>query len=564
MKYKKTYIVLLLFISLVLLTSCGQKEETIDNIVSNDTNSNLPSYILTNPTGVISLFDLKGDLIEELDIGNKNSDYIYTMDNGNVYAEELNKEKSINNIMYAVDKNKGNLTIIKISTDGFEKIASKNLRDSKDIDSIYAYMGSFFYSVKSKNIRANKHTFSKPEKQKENGIIDYNVSLPVAKGKALKTYIVIEDFTDEYKEGMNFDKIFKKEQLAELGLHSFKRKILEIPYEVDSWTASNDNIYFFFEEYMGQYRIAKDQISLYYGPKDVVSSYYLDGKNKSVVAMSKLGEDSTKSVILEMEHKDMQITKSIEIEESELLGFDIVKNKQIYSIFKNPMEKSESFAKLKVLDYKTYDEVQSVPLKYIPTKVLSKNGYIYLFNPHEDYFLLGSLGSSSFSKYRKNFDIEEDTLAFDDIFVLDFVYEEEYSYDKQGRLVNDEGKLINRDNELIDENKKSVNKYGQIINEFGRAINEEGQFIDRFNNVIDREGNILEYIENEDGFYRNKFGDIVSEQGQILVQDDNGDWALPKAEERPPIEGYYDETGKFVISPAYLEKYPDAYDYIPE
>ena len=361
---------------------------------------------------------------------------------------------------------------------------------------------------------------------------------------------------------MNYDSIFKKDEIVDIGISNFKRKILEIPYDVDKWTASNDNIYFFFEEYMGQYRIDKDQISLYYGPKEVVSSNYLDGKNKSVVVMSKLGEESQKSVVLEMEAQDMQITKSIEVEESELLGFDISKDKRIYSIFKNALESRESVAKLKVLDHTTYDEVQSVPLKYVPTKVLSSNSYVFLFNPHEEYFLLGTLGSSSFSKYRKNFDVGEDKLVFDDILVLDLTYKDEYLYDKDGRFINSEGKLINRNNELIDENKKTVNKYGQKVNEFGRAINEENQFIDRFNNIIDRDGNILEYIQNEDGLYRNKFGNIVSEQGQLLVQDEEGSWVLPKKEERPPIEGNYNEVGEFIISPSYLEKYPDAYDFL--
>ena len=137
-------------------------------------------------------------------------------------------------------------------------------------------------------------------------------------------------------------------------------------------------------------------------------------------------------------------------------------------------------------------------------------------------------------------------------------------YDDNGRLVNEEGRLINRDNELIDEGLNRVNRYGQKINEYGKAINEDGELIDRYNNVINEKGNIIRYVMGSDGLYRNSFGRVVNEHGQELVQDEEGNWVLPKEPEREPIRGYYDENGEFIIDPEYLEKYPDAYDYLDE
>ena len=41
----------------------------------------------------------------------------------------------------------------------------------------------------------------------------------------------------------------------------------------------------------------------------------------------------------------------------------------------------------------------------MPTEVKSHNSFVYLFNPYEEYFLIGSAGSSSLSKYRKHMTI---------------------------------------------------------------------------------------------------------------------------------------------------------------
>ena len=93
---------LLMFLILVLIFTAGcSKKGGGDNQTPEYINPKVSNYILTNPKGVVALFDLQGDLIERLDIGSTNSDFIYTLDSGNVYAESLNKAKYINNILYA-------------------------------------------------------------------------------------------------------------------------------------------------------------------------------------------------------------------------------------------------------------------------------------------------------------------------------------------------------------------------------------------------------------------------------------------------------------------------------
>ena len=137
----------------------------------------------------------------------------------------------------------------------------------------------FFYSIKtSKNIRANKYTFAKPEKERENGIINYGVTLPVAKGREIKTYVVIEDVTEEYIKGMELEKLLSKNELVEVGIEPFKRTIIEIPIMLKIGLLVIE-VFISSWNYMGQYRLYNDQIALYYGV-NLVSPKYIDGRFK--------------------------------------------------------------------------------------------------------------------------------------------------------------------------------------------------------------------------------------------------------------------------------------------
>ena len=186
---------------------------------------------------------------------------------------------------------------------------------------------------------------------------------------------------------------------------------------------------------------------------------------------------------------------------------------------------------------------------------------IYLFNPYEDYFLIGAIGSSDFSEVKKS--ATDENRKYTDIFLANRPYINDYYYDDDGRLVNRENFFINSDGELVDENNDRINKYGQRIDEKGRAINKAGEFIDKYNNIIDEKGNVIKYIQNKDGNYYNSKGQLVDSDGTVLVRNEIGDYVRPEVliEEQGGIQitGHYDEYGNFIIDKDVLEKYPDAY-----
>ena len=109
------------------------------------------------------------------------------------------------------------------------------------------------------------------------------------------------------------------------------------------------------------------------------------------------------------------------------------KNKNIYALFKSTTSK-KNFSQLRVFRYGDYAEQYTIGIPYLPTKVLSKNSDIYLFNPYEDYILIGALGASEFSEVKK--DPTNQNIKYTDIFLANKVYENDYYYDNDGNLVN--------------------------------------------------------------------------------------------------------------------------------
>jgi hypothetical protein len=312
---------------------------------------------------------------------------------------------------------------------------------------------------------------------------------------------------------------------------------------------------------MGSYDMKTNQITLRYGSIRPINSVYIDGINKDIYTISDFGDGSEKSLIMNLDYNGMYVNKTIEINYANPLNLYVDKNHNIYGIFKTTTS-NKNFSQLRVFRYADAAELYTIGVPYLPTKMLSRDSTVYLFNPYEDYFLIGSLGSSEFSKIEK--DPTDRDMQYTDIFIANREYINDYFYDENGRLRNRENYYINSDGELVNADNERINKYGQRIDEKGRAINKDGEYIDKYNNIIDIQGNILKYVPDSEGYYHNSNGQYVDSDGTLLVRNDIGDWVRPEVliEEQGGIKitGHYDEFGNFIIDADILEKYPDAYD----
>ena len=266
------------------------------------------------------------------------------MDTGNTYAKSLQNMEYIPNILYAVDKSNGRLYILKVDKKEIKEIDKKSLRE-KNIDKIVAYNGLFFYSVKAKNMWSNKYSFIKNEREKMNGIIDYDASLPVERSRPLSTYILLENYSDLFLDATGIKKNLKKEDFDKFQTTKLHRKTFELPCDADDWTANNKYIYFFYEDHMGEYILEKDQVGLYYGAKKTVESVYIDGRFKKVLTLNNFdGSFTQKSLLFELNYKNNRITRSIEIEEQNPLGLSVDKGQFIHMIFKSSESNEGSYA----------------------------------------------------------------------------------------------------------------------------------------------------------------------------------------------------------------------------
>lgn len=547
---KKKNLILLCIMLVICLTGCSGGS----NSKKQNTSSLLIDYVLTTKDGKISGFTSGGTLVKTFDIGGTSkSDFIYFIDQGDVYTKETSSYTNKNTVLYALDKKKSKVYVLSVGKDDISSIASKSLKEN-NIDSAYAYNGKFYYAVKKKNKLANKFEYIRPEKDKLNGIIDSGQVIQLPKVRDLNTYILFEDFSSEYIKARGLNSVLTNEQM-----NTFFPKIkgtFEIPGAVTTWVCNGEAIYFFMEDYMGIYLMEKDKIGIFNATPETSKLFYIDGKDKRLLAGANLGENSSKSIVFELDHKDMRIEKAIELDVSEIVDLTADSHKYIHTLHKNT--DGSSPMKLKTLDYKTYSEVASVPLKYIPTKVEATNNFVYLFNPFEEYFLVGDAGIGQFTKRQSVID----NIRYTDIFAMRNTREDSFSYDENGRYIDSNGNLINADGELINQQNQILNQYGQKVDVYGRAVDVDGNFLDPYNNIIDKDGNILVYAIGKDGYYRNSKGQRVDQTGELLIQNTDGEWVSKKPDTRPTVPGYYDENGLFVIDKAYLEEYPDAYEYV--
>lgn len=553
---KRVSLLLVICTIFSILTGCSsapQNQNVVTEVVRNG------DYILTTENGIVTMFDDLSNVVSEVDLnGGEESEYIYAMDEGNLYSSQLEGVENIPRILYAVDKTSRKMTMILVYKNELKTMKDYILKES-NIEDIYGYNGLFYYSTNNPETKANIYSYVRPQILSDDGKLSYATNVPVNTSKD-STYVYMENYSKEFLGYTGLDKYMSTIDIELTNFPKISKATYELPGNVNTWVANTQYIYFFNDIQMGQYDIENDQITLHYGSIRPVTSTYMDGINKNIYTISDFGDGSNKSLILNVDYEDMNINKAIEIQYANPLHMYVDKNNNIYALFKTTIS-SKNFSQLRVFRYDDYAELYTIGIPYLPTKVLSKNLDVYLFNPYEDYFLIGSIGSSDFAEIEKDPTGQE--RKYSDIFVANKPYINDYYYDSDGRLVNRENYFINSDGELVDENNDRINKYGQRVDEKGRAINKNGEFIDRYNNIIDSNGKVVKYVQNKDGNYYNSKGELVDSDGVVLVRNEIGDYVRPEVliEEQGGIKitGHYDEYGNFIIDESVLEEYPDAY-----
>lgn len=553
---KKLSLFLAVCMTFMLLTGCGEKTTTAPSQAAYTTTGD---YILTTEHGIVTLFDNLSRPISEIDLnGGENSEYIYAMDEGNLYSSKLYGVDNVPTILYAVDKTTRKMTMILVYGNELKNMKDYILKEG-DIENIYGYNGIFFYSTLNQSTKANSFVYVRPQMLSDDGKLSYQTNIPVNTSRDA-LYVYMENYSSDF---LNFTGLGDYMSQIDLELTNFpkiEKATFKIPGTINTWVANTQNIYFFSDTQMGSYNMETNQITLRYGSIRPIDSLYIDGINKNIYTISDFGENSNKSVILNIDYDGMYVNKTLEINYANPLNIYVDKNNNIYGLFKTTTSE-KNFSQLRVFRYEDNAELYTIGVPYLPTKMLARDMTLYMFNPFEDYFLMGSLGSSEFTPVQK--DESDRELKYTDIFIANRTYSNDYFYDESGRLLNRENYYINSDGDLVNINNEKINKYGQRIDEKGRAINKDGQFIDRYNNVIDEYGNILKYVLHTDGYYYNSKGQYVDSDGTVLVRNEIGDWIRPETliEEQGglKITGHYDEFGNFIIDAEILEQYPDAY-----
>lgn len=550
-----TLLITMIFFTLCL-TGCGNNSTTTEAVQ----NKKPGDYILTTTTGIITMFDESDNIVTSITLnGTQNSNFIYRMDEGNLYSSQLTNVNIMPQMFYALDLSSRKLTLLTIHNNQINKKAEYILSESNILD-FHAYNGIVYYSTKSNNIAANSYSFERRQKLNNNGKLNYlqNITLNTSNQS---TYIYMENYFEEYLVYTGLDKFLSSTDKALINTPKLKHAIYEIPTDVKTWVANSNKIYFFTETQMGIYNTLTNKISVHYGTINPIKTQYIDGINKRIFLMSDFGEGSEKSVLMSLKYDDLTVDTSTQIDYSNPITINVEKNNYILAIFK-VTNSSKTFSQLRVLNYSDKSELYVIGVDYLPTKVLTRGESLYLFNPYEPNFLIGTINSSDFSKVNKT--VENSTEFYSDIFLVNVEYKNDYFYDENGRFVNRHDHLINADGELIDNRNDLVNKIGQRIDALGRAIDKDGNLIDKYGNIIDIDGNIVQYVKTADGYYYNADGKKCDADGTVLVRNEIGDWVRPEIalEEQGgiTITGHYDEHGNFIIDQDILDEYPDAYE----
>lgn len=560
----KGFMILLLALT---LTGCSSKKEPIEVDLNKTYSDNRDlkveidesGYVLTNPKGYMVLYSNSGEKLDELQLENSSkSDFIYCEDSGDIFSKNLLKENKFNCVFYAVDKANGRLYIVKNEKNKLKLIEDKNLKENKDIDSIKAYNGMFYYCVKGNSKVANNYTVAKTDSSELSGLINSRVDVPIMRRGKTYTYIYVENFTSYYLDAMNFTDKLDNSDISNMNLLDTKKDTFKIPYNVNEWTVTNNEIIFNADGVFGKYDMVRNILEANYGTEDSKGLFYLPGRYSKIISVNQMGENSQKTFIFYNNVDTMENLKVLEIEGKEPTDAYVDSlNDILYIVYKE--DSLSTYGKLKVINLETAKEIQTITFDFVPTHVRAMNGKYFVFNEYEDFYIYGFIGESEYeetSKYINEYNAN-------DLLICKTLRKDDFKYDANGRYITEEGKLLDYRGNLINEYSQKVNRYGQLLDDYGRAINNNGELIDKYGNIIDENGVIIKYTIQKDGYCRSSSGKIVDETGKAMIEQEDGTYVVDK-EEIPELEWHYDENGEVVINADYLEKYPDAKSWIDE
>lgn len=565
MNKKFLKIALIPIIFTIALSGCGKKDPIEADLSKTYTDTrelkvevNESGFVLTNPTGYLALYSNAGEKLDELQLETSNkSDFIYCEDSGDIFSKNILNIDSFNCMFYAVDRGNGRVYLIKNEKNKLKLVDDKSLKESKDIEEIKAYNGMFYYMVKGNSSKiANNYTVAKSDSNEISGLINDNVDVPVMRRGKTYTYIYVENFSSYYLDALNLSNKLDSADISNMNLVTAKKDTFKIPYDIEDWTITNNEILFYAKNVFGKYDMLKNILEANYGPTHAAGMFYIPGRYSRLVSVNQLGDNARKTFLFVNDIDTMENEDTIEIsEDMPIASYMDSLNNVLYIVCKE--DSLSTYGKLKIINMTTKKEYQTITFDFVPTSVAAQNGKWFVFNEYEDFYATAFMGDSEYEKVPKV--INGSNVR--QILMCRTLRKDYFTYDANGRYVAEDGKLLDYRGNYINEYSQKINKYGQILDAYGRAVNSKGELVDKYNNIIDENGVIIQYTMQKDGYYRSATGKIVDETGKAMIQQEDGTY-IKDVEEIPPLEWHYDENGQPVINADYLEKYPDARSWI--
>ena len=513
-------------------------------------------FVLTTKTGVMQLYDKNGKVLDTLALSNSSkSDFIYCEDEGEIFSQSLLSKDEFSCILYGVDKTDGKLYIVLNSGNKLKVVDTINLKASTKIESIKSYNGIFYYLVKGNGISSKDFTVSKTTNTKD-GVIDYLKQVGVQRRGKTYSYIYVQNLSQTYLKSLKLDSKLDDNDKSNLNLPDIKKETIMIPFDVDSWTVTNNSVLYCDKDTYGSYDLNTNILTACYGTDSSVDMEYRPGRYSNAFALNLMGEHASKSVVLQIDVDTLDVEKAIELNEEQPIDmyYDNTTN-CLFIIYKT--DNKSTYGKLKIYDLTTYIEVNNITFDFVPTNVRGHNGYYYVMNEFESFMVIGENGKSEYTTINKY--IKETNTS--DLLLCNIFKKDYFTYDGQGRYISDDGYLLDYRGNIVNANNQKTNRYGQILDNYGRAINGMGELVDKYGNIIDENGVIIKYTQQADGYYRSGNGTIIDETGKRMIKQEDGTY-IKDVEEIPDLEWHYDEEGNVVIDADYLEKYPDAASWI--
>lgn len=555
---------MIILFSILSLTGCGKKEpieadlsKTYSDTRELKVEVDESGYILANPKGYLALYSNSDEKIDELQLETSSkSDFIYCEDSGDVFSKNLLNEKSFNCVFYAVDKGNGRVYIIKNEKNKLKLIEDKNLKENTDIDSIKAYNGMFYYCVKGNSKIANSYTIAETDSSEISGLINSKTDVPIMRKGKTYTYFYVENFNSYYLDAMNFSEKLDANDISNMNLVDTKKDTFKVPYDINSWTITNNEIIFNADGVSGKYDMVRNILDANYGTANSSNIFYIPGRNAELISLNQMGENSKKTFVFYNNIDTMENLKVLELEGHEPMGAYVdALNNCLYIIYKE--DSLSTYGKLKIISLKEAKEVQTITFDFVPTDIKAMNGKYFVFNEFEDFYVTGFIGDTEYQQFEKYINGNN----ANEILICRTLRKDEFQYDAKNRYITEEGKLLDYRGNLINEYSQKVNRYGQLLDDYGRAVNTNGELVDKYGNIIDENGVIIKYTVQKDGYCRSSTGKIVDETGKAMIEQKDGTYIIDE-EQIPELEWHYDENGEVVVDADYLDKYPDAKSWI--